>query len=86
VSTGTGKIEIAVPRDRADLRRPSAKDRKAVAAALKDICRAWMRGPPIYLILNRSENEWVMPPGEWAMAKAQFAVIFGDRFVRAMAA
>jgi putative transposase len=40
----------------------------------------------LYLILNRSEKEWVMPPREWAMAKAQFAVIFGDRFVRAMAA
>ncbi|UNC16438.1 IS256 family transposase (plasmid) [Acidiphilium multivorum] len=40
----------------------------------------------LYLILNRSEKEWVMPPREWAMAKAQFAVIFGDRFVRALAA
>jgi putative transposase len=26
-----------------------------------------------------------MPPREWAMAKAQFAVLFGDRFARAMA-
>jgi len=26
-----------------------------------------------------------MPPREWAMAKAQFAVIFGERFMRAMA-
>ena len=25
----------------------------------------------LYLILNRSEKEWVMPPREWAMAKAQ---------------
>ena len=40
----------------------------------------------LYLILNRSEKEWVMPPREWAMAKAQFAVIFGDRFVSALAA
>ena len=40
----------------------------------------------LYLILNRSEKEWAMPPREWAMAKAQFAVIFGDRFVRALAA
>ena len=40
----------------------------------------------LYLILNRSEKDWVMPPREWAMAKAQFAVIFGDRFVRALAA
>jgi putative transposase len=27
-----------------------------------------------------------MPPREWTMAKAQFAVIFGERFIRAMAA
>src|SRR3546814_621650 len=29
----------------------------------------------LYLILNRSEKEWKMPPREWTMAKAQFAVI-----------
>lgn len=40
----------------------------------------------LYLILNRSEKEWKLPPREWAMAKAQFAVIFGKRFIRAMAA
>ena len=39
----------------------------------------------LYLVLNRSEKEWSMPPREWAMAKAQFAVIFGERFTRAMA-
>jgi putative transposase len=27
-----------------------------------------------------------MPPREWSQAKAQFAVIFGERFIRAMAA
>jgi len=26
-----------------------------------------------------------MPPREWAIAKAQFAVVFGERFTRAMA-
>jgi putative transposase len=35
--------------------------------------------------LNRSENEWTMPPREWAMAKSQFAVLFGERFTAAMA-
>ncbi|MET3763071.1 transposase-like protein [Sphingomonas sp. UYEF23] len=40
----------------------------------------------LYLILNRSEKEWKMPPREWSMAKARFAVIFGERFIRAMAA
>jgi len=27
-----------------------------------------------------------MPPREWSVAKAQFAVIFSERFVSAMAA
>jgi len=40
----------------------------------------------LYLILNRSEKEWKMPPREWSMAKAQFAVLSGERFIRAMAA
>ena len=39
----------------------------------------------LYLILNRSEKEWKMPPRAWTMAKAQFAVIFGERFIKAMA-
>ena len=38
----------------------------------------------LFLVLNRSEKEWKMPPREWAMAKAQFAVLFGQRFTRAM--
>ena len=40
----------------------------------------------LYLILNRSEKEWKMPPREWTMAKAQFAVMFGERFTKAMSA
>jgi putative transposase len=39
----------------------------------------------LFLVLNRTEREWKMPPREWAMAKAQFAVLFGERFTRAMA-
>ena len=39
----------------------------------------------LFLVLNRAEKEWIMPPREWAMAKAQFAVLFGERFARAMA-
>jgi len=39
----------------------------------------------LFLVLNRSEKEWKMPPREWAMAKAQVAVMFGERFTRAMA-
>jgi putative transposase len=36
--------------------------------------------------LNRSEKEWKMPPREWADAKAQMAVMFGERFSKAMTA
>jgi putative transposase len=35
--------------------------------------------------LNRSEKQWIMPPREWSMAKARFAVHFGERFPIAMA-
>jgi putative transposase len=37
----------------------------------------------LFLVLNRAEKEWTMPPREWAIAKAQFAVVFGERFTRA---
>ncbi len=39
----------------------------------------------LFLVLNRAEKEWRMPPREWAMAKAQFAILFGERFTKAMA-
>jgi putative transposase len=39
----------------------------------------------LFLVLNRTEREWRMPAREWAMAKAQFAVLFGERFTRALA-
>ena len=38
----------------------------------------------LFLVLKRSEKEWIMPPREWAMAKSQFAVLFGERFTAAM--
>jgi putative transposase len=34
----------------------------------------------LYLVLNLAEREWRMPPREWGMARAQFAILFGDRF------
>src|SRR3712207_7451306 len=37
----------------------------------------------LFLVLNRAEREWRMPPREWAMAKAQFAVLFGKHFTQA---
>ncbi len=39
----------------------------------------------LFLVLNRAEKEWKMAPREWAMVKAQFAIIYGERFTRAMA-
>ncbi len=39
----------------------------------------------LFLVLNRAEKDWIMPPREWSMAKAQFAVLFGGRFTRALA-
>jgi putative transposase len=39
----------------------------------------------LFLVLNRAEKEWTMPAREWTMAKAQFAILFGERFTRAMA-
>ena len=38
----------------------------------------------LFLVLNRSEKEWTMPAREWSIAKAQFAILFGDRFTKAM--
>ncbi len=39
----------------------------------------------LFLVLHRTEKEWTMPAREWGMAKAQFAILFGDRFTKAMA-
>lgn len=39
----------------------------------------------LFLVLNRAEKEWKMGPREWAMAKAQFAIVDGERFTQAMA-
>ena len=34
----------------------------------------------LFLVLNRAEKEWTMAAREWCVAKAQFAVLFGERF------
>jgi len=39
----------------------------------------------LFLVLNRSEKEWTTQAREWCMAKAQFAILFAERFTRAMA-
>jgi putative transposase len=35
----------------------------------------------LFLVLNRASREWRMPAREWTAAKAQFAILFEDRFV-----
>ena len=39
----------------------------------------------LFLVLHRAEKAWIMPAREWTMAKAQFAILFGDRFTKAQA-
>ena len=34
----------------------------------------------LLVVLNLAEREWRMPPREWAMAKAQLAILFEERF------
>ena len=34
----------------------------------------------LYLNANRGVEKWKRPPREWREAKAQFAILFGDRF------
>jgi putative transposase len=38
----------------------------------------------LFLVLNLVAKEWKMPPREWVMAKAQFAILFDDRFTLAL--
>ena len=35
----------------------------------------------LYLVQNQASNGWKRPPQEWFLAKTQFAVMFGERFV-----
>jgi putative transposase len=39
----------------------------------------------LFLVLHRAEKAWIMPPRKWTMAKAQFVILFGERFTRAQA-
>lgn len=41
---------------------------------------------PLYPVLDHAADEWKRPPREQGEAKSQFAVIFGERFIKAMAA
>jgi putative transposase len=35
----------------------------------------------LFLVLNLAAKGWRMPAREWTAAKAQFAILFEDRFV-----
>ncbi len=39
----------------------------------------------LFVVLRRIEKEWTIPLRKWSMAKAQFAVLFGEPFTKAMA-
>ncbi len=34
----------------------------------------------LYLVLNRASDDWKRPAWEWFEAKAQFAIMLGERF------
>ena len=34
----------------------------------------------LFLVLRQTQNDWTMPPREWAMARAQFTLLFAGRF------
>jgi putative transposase len=34
----------------------------------------------LFLVLHLTERDWKMPPKEWGMARAQFAILFEERF------
>ena len=34
----------------------------------------------LFLVLRQAQKEWKMPPREWGIAKAQFAILFECRF------
>jgi putative transposase len=33
----------------------------------------------LFLVLRQTQKEWKIPPREWGMAKAQFAILFEGR-------
>ncbi len=55
---------------------------EALNAKLRRVVRARGHFPTdeatlklLFLVLNRTEKQWTMPPREWSIAKAQFAVL-----------
>lgn len=60
---------------------------EALNAKLRRVMRARGHFPTdesaiklLFLVLRQAQKEWKMPPREWGMAKAQFAILFESRF------
>jgi hypothetical protein len=51
----------------------------------KPMCSKGFMRVSKFSIFARIAQEWTMPAREWSLAKAQFAILFGERFTRAMA-
>ncbi len=45
-----------------------------------EIFKAYVEQMLVFLVLRQTQKEWKMPPREWSMAKAQFAILFEGRF------
>jgi putative transposase len=39
----------------------------------------------LWLVLQRTQKDWIMSAREWSQAKSQFAIMFGERFIKAAA-
>jgi transposase-like protein len=39
----------------------------------------------LWLVLQRTQKNWTMDKGEWSSAKSQFAIMFGERFIKVAA-
>jgi putative transposase len=39
----------------------------------------------LWLVLQRTQKDWIMGAREWSAAKSQFAIMFGERFMQAAA-
>ena len=60
---------------------------EALSAKLRRAARARGHFPTddvlklLFLVLNLATKEWRMPAREWTAGKAQFAILFEDRFI-----
>jgi putative transposase len=55
-----------------------------ITGALDDDVGVRLEQADDLLGLRQVVRKWKMPPREWAEARTQFAIMFGERFVRAL--